>query len=63
MQFFDGMVGVDFKFMNGILFFNNVGFLLCVGEYGGGVDNFDGYEVSLFVDGKCLLLGKYLYNW
>ena len=29
--------------------------LLRVGEYGGGADNFDGYEVSLFADGKRLL--------
>ena len=54
---------VDLKFTNGTSSSNNAGLLLRVGEYGGGADNFDGYEVSLFADGKRLLLGKHLHNW
>lgn len=62
-QLSDGTVGVDLKFTNGTSSSNNAGLLLRVGEYGGGADNFDGYEVSLFADGKRLLLGKHLHNW
>lgn len=57
-QLSDGTVGVDLKFTNGTSSSNNAGLLLRVGEYGGGADNFDGYEVSLFADGKRLLLGN-----
>lgn len=46
-EFSDGRVGVDIKFTDDISSANNAGLLLRVGEYGGGADNFDGYEVSL----------------
>ena len=62
-EFSDGRVGVDIKFTDDISSANNAGLLLRVGEYGGGADNFDGYEVSLFADGKRVLLGKHLHNW
>ena len=59
-QLSDGTVGVDLKFTNGTSSSNNAGLLLRVGEYGGGADNFDGYEVSLFADGKRLLFRETL---
>lgn len=41
----------------------NVGLIVRVGEAGAGMDNFDGYEISLNAAAQHVLLGRHRHNW
>jgi len=59
--FSNGEVGVEVFVPDRQL--TNAGLILRVGDAGPGMDNFDGYEVSLNAAAQYVLLGRHRHNW
>lgn len=59
--FADGEVGVEVFVPDRQT--TNVGLIVRVGQAGAGMDNFDGYEVSLNAAEQYVLLGRHRHNW
>lgn len=60
-SFTDGEIGVDVFVPDRQT--TNAGLIIRVGEAGTGMDNFDGYEVSLNAASQIVLLGRHRHNW
>jgi hypothetical protein len=56
----DGSVETDIKFTRGG---NNAGVIVRVGREQAGLDDFDGYEISLSPTRQMLVLGKHMHNF